>query len=151
MRFAGCMLSSIALAWLSSVGCDRLEQRKESLLSEPVEDAELQRTIRGGLPSVAVDAIAQARCTREQRCENIGAGREYPTAVDCEARVRAEWEEDLNSVACPRGVNEAALTECLRELRDTSCAGLGDALGRWAKCAASDMCDNPRKLESSPP
>lgn len=151
MRLAGCVLPSIALAWLSSVGCDRLERREESLLSEPVNQAELQRTSGAALPSSAVTAIARARCTREQRCNNIGAGREYATEADCEASVRVSWEDDLNSFDCPRGVNEAALGECLGEIRETRCDELADALERWAKCAASEICDSPKEIEISPP
>lgn len=148
MRLAACVLSSVALTGLGSVGCER---REESLLSEPVNQAEVQRTSGAGLPSVAVDAIAHARCTREQRCDNVGKGRAYATAADCEASVRVDWADDLNSFDCPRGVNEAALAECLREIRDTSCGGLADAWGRWAKCAASEMCDSPKQIEISPP
>jgi hypothetical protein len=90
----------------------------------------------------AVDSIAEARCTRESRCENIGPDKRYSSTEDCVSRVREDWREDLDARACPSGVNEAQLNECLGAIRQEDCSSPFDTLERVAACTASQICSD---------
>src|SRR5687768_6975019 len=63
----------------------------------------------------ATESIAESRCAREARCENIGADKRFSSMDDCIIRVRADWKDDLDARECPSGVNEMQLNECLNE------------------------------------
>lgn len=151
MKLTFLPISACALISLASTACDR-EQR--SLTDEPVTTAP-ERTQDGlqqegaddqlqpvrGRSSPAVEAIAQARCAREQRCNNIGADREYASEQVCMARVQADWSTELSARECPGGVNQSELNECLQEIRNDDCNNPIDTLGRFAACRESDLCN----------
>jgi hypothetical protein len=90
--------------------------------------------------SAARDQITDARCAREQRCENVGDNKKYSSVDDCRATVRAEWKDDLNGVECPQGINEAELNECLGEIRGEDCGSPIDTLSRVAACTTGQIC-----------
>lgn len=90
--------------------------------------------------SAARDQITDARCAREQRCENVGDDKKFSSVEDCRARVRAEWKDDLNGVECPQGINEAELNECLGEIRGEDCGSPIDTLSRVAACTTGQIC-----------
>jgi hypothetical protein len=88
----------------------------------------------------ARDSIAEARCAREQRCENVGGDQKYSSMQDCMATVRADWAEDLNARECPGGVNQTELTECLNAVRNEDCGNPFDSLSRVAECTTGQIC-----------
>jgi hypothetical protein len=90
--------------------------------------------------SAARDQITDARCAREQRCENVGDGKKFSSVDDCRDRVRADWKDDLNGVECPQGINEAELNECLGEIRGEDCGSPIDTLSRVAACTTGQIC-----------
>ena len=61
----------------------------------------------------ATQSIAQSRCEREARCDNIGGDKKFSSMDDCLTRVRTELKDDLNARECPGGVNRQQLDECL--------------------------------------
>lgn len=133
---------------LSIVACER--RTESSVLSEPAADTTL-RPGRLGVPSAAVDAIVGAGCDRAQRCNRIGAGREYSSRIECSLSTRAEWSEELNRVDCERGVDEGALRACLRGLTDERC----DRDEARGACRAIEICERapqppPAPLASDP-
>lgn len=130
-----------ALLALSIGACER--SAESSILSEPVGDTTL-RPGRLGVPGAAIDAIADARCERAQRCNRIGAGREYASRIECSLSARAEMTEELNRFDCQRGVDEGALRACLRELSEEAC---GEYEARGA-CRPIEICD---RLPQPPP
>ena len=97
-------------------------------------------TAGGGSAIAARDQITDARCSREQRCENIGDDKKYSSMDDCRARVRAEWKDDLNGVECPNGVDQSELDQCLGEIRGEDCGDPLDALSRVAACTTGQIC-----------
>jgi hypothetical protein len=97
-----------------------------------------------GAPEVAIGAIARARCTREYRCNNIGKRMPYTSEEDCLQRVRLDWTDELNLTECPRGTDEGALAECVRELGETDCDSFDAKLDRWGVCSAGKLCDRGR-------
>lgn len=88
----------------------------------------------------AVESIAEARCARESRCENIGGDKRYSSMEDCVARVREDWKNDLDARACPSGVNETQLNECLGAIRSEECSSPFDTLERVTACTAGQIC-----------
>jgi hypothetical protein len=88
----------------------------------------------------AREAIAQARCAREARCDNIGGDRKFTSTDDCTARIREEWRDDLSARECPAGWNESELNECLREVRFEECSSPFDTLSRMAACTSAQIC-----------
>jgi hypothetical protein len=91
-------------------------------------------------PRGAVEIITNARCAREARCENVGAGRDYASAEACEADIREDWADELNAFECPGGVVEKELDECVEEITNEDCNSPFDTLGRIAACRSSDIC-----------
>jgi hypothetical protein len=90
----------------------------------------------------AAASLTQSRCSREQRCENIGAGKKYSSFADCEAEIGNDWREDLNARECSRGVNQAQLDQCLAEVRNEECGNPFDSLGRIAACTQAQICED---------
>ena len=88
----------------------------------------------------ASESIAEARCAREDRCENIGNDKKYSSTQDCLKQIRADWQDDLNARECPGGVNDPQLNECLNEVRHEDCSSPFDTLARVAECTASQIC-----------
>jgi hypothetical protein len=98
--------------------------------------------VTGAATGTASEAIAQSRCDREARCNNVGADRKYSSATDCLARIREEWREDLSARECPSGVNRSQLDECLSKIRGEDCGSPFDTLSRLSECTAGQICDD---------
>jgi hypothetical protein len=94
----------------------------------------------GASATAARNQITDARCAREQRCENIGDNKKYSSLDDCRATVRAEWKDDLNGVECPNGIDQTELDQCLGEIRGEDCGDPLDALSRVAACTTGQIC-----------
>lgn len=94
----------------------------------------------GGSAASAREQITDARCAREQRCENVGDGKKYSSLDDCRDTVRAEWKDDLNGVECPNGIDQTELNQCLGEIRGEDCGDPLDALSRVAACTTGQIC-----------
>lgn len=124
--------TSAALLLLSlALGCSRDSQPARSAESEPTP---------GVQGANASDAIAQARCAREARCDNIGGDKKFSSTDDCATRIREDWREDLSARQCPEGVDQTQLNECLREVRFEDCASPFDTLSRMAACTSNQIC-----------
>ena len=88
----------------------------------------------------AAQAIAEARCARERRCENVGTDEKYSSMSDCMADIRSDWKDDLNARECPGGVNQTELQECLTAIRNEECNSPFDTLDRVTECTATAIC-----------
>jgi len=88
----------------------------------------------------AVDAITTARCDREQTCDNIGSGKKYASRSECVTKVRSDWQSDLNTLECPKGIVQAKLQTCLDEIRTEGCANPIQALSRVVSCRQAEIC-----------
>lgn len=136
--------SGITITSLCGVMSGCRNDRNESVLSQPVEEASLRPPVVPSLPAAAVEAIAAARCNRERACAHIGRGAAYATAEDCTRTVRAEWASELNTLACPRGIHEGALAGCLAALGQAPCDGRDGPARPPDTCRASAICSEPR-------
>ena len=88
----------------------------------------------------AVREISDARCDREERCDNVGAEKKYATRDICDQSVENDWADDLNGLDCPNGIVDAELEKCLAAIRDEDCGSVLDALDRFTSCTAADIC-----------
>jgi hypothetical protein len=83
----------------------------------------------------AVSAMAVSRCAREYTCENIGAGRAWPSYEDC---IEAFREADRTVLlGCTGGIDQGALAQCLSDTRAEPCAPLVWVTGT---CSSMDLC-----------
>ena len=98
----------------------------------------------------ATDKIASARCSREQRCSNVGGDRKYSSVEDCRTRIREDWRDDLNQRRCPGGVDQKELSECMIAIRDEDCSAPFDTLGRIAACTTSQICEGSPDNDERP-
>jgi hypothetical protein len=106
----------------------------------PPEHASAMSEARDTEGGSAVESIAEARCARESRCDNIGSDEKYSSMEDCVARVRDDWKGDLDARSCVSGVNETQLNECLGAIRAEECSSPFDTLERVSACTPSQIC-----------
>jgi len=89
----------------------------------------------------AVERIATARCNYEQRCGNIGGTAEYKDRGHCMTTERQDRKGDLAD--CEYGVSKTDLSECLDEIQNQDCGGVGmavDVLERSVQCTSGQLC-----------
>jgi hypothetical protein len=88
----------------------------------------------------ATESIAEARCARESRCDNIGGDKKFSSMEDCIARVREDWKDELSARECRAGINQTQLGECLNSVRNEECSNPLDTLERVSACTAGQIC-----------
>jgi len=88
----------------------------------------------------ALNNIAEARCDRELRCNNVGQVRRYESSQTCRTVVRNDFSRDLNPAECQGGIDRAELSECMSDIRTEDCNNPIDTLSRLAACRTSDLC-----------
>lgn len=93
-----------------------------------------------GLEAKSVRLITEARCQREEKCGNVGPGKDYFSASVCQQKIGADWQNELNSYDCPGGIVTKELEECLEEIKNEDCASPFETLGRVVACRSSDLC-----------
>jgi hypothetical protein len=91
-------------------------------------------------PSAALASLAAADCDREVRCNNVGPNKHYPSREVCIAMVQNDKGKKVSAQACPGGINEGNLNECLKSLRKDSCGNFGDTLSRAEACKLDGIC-----------
>lgn len=131
----------LTLIALGAMACDRDTELSPVTATPDEPEQRVERQAVRGSTAPAVQSIMQARCAREQRCNNIGPDREYASQQACLTRVEADWNNELSARECPGGVNQSELNECLEEIRNDDCNNPIDTLGRFAACRQSDLCD----------
>jgi hypothetical protein len=88
-----------------------------------------------------VDRLANARCDREQACNNVGDGRKYASRHVCVEQLHGSLSNDLNSYQCPSGIDGRAVDQCLSAIGNEECgAHPVEAITRIDKCRSAAMC-----------
>jgi hypothetical protein len=134
------------LAFLSMAGFGALACSHDSTHASSAASENRRADAPGGTMTAAsgthsaAEQIASARCEREQKCGNIGADKTYSSSQDCLARIRADWQDDLNARECPGGVNVHELNECLDQVRAEACGNPFDKLARMTECTQGQIC-----------
>ncbi len=136
---------SLALAGVAlSLGACERDAPLVSRESAPMTRTEAPTTPVETSPTTAVDPalarLAEARCDREVRCENVGEGRRYESRSACIREVRTSHADDVNRSECPAGVDQRELAECMEEVRNEDCGNPLDTVGRLVACRSSDLC-----------
>lgn len=88
----------------------------------------------------ASEQLAEARCTREARCNHVGADKRYSSSEDCLTRVWTEWHDDFDAHECKAGLDTAALDRCLTEIRVLECSSALESLEQIPACRAASLC-----------
>jgi hypothetical protein len=88
----------------------------------------------------AVGRIAAARCDREVRCNNVGAKEKFPNRRECVARMVEYKRAHVNAQACPAGIAERDLENCLDAIRSEDCTSPALALERMNACRSTALC-----------
>jgi hypothetical protein len=88
----------------------------------------------------SIDAIALARCDREDHCSNIGDGRKFANRDACVSQFQAKGDNDLTTSACPAGIDTPKLQACLDEIRTERCDNPLDTIGRLTACRVDALC-----------
>ena len=99
----------------------------------------------------AIQAIANSRCDRETRCNNIGAGKKWASAEACRGDLLAKNRDELKASECPGGIVQKELQECLGEIQNDNCNNPLDTIGRLAACRSSDLCKSTGLLSPRGP
>lgn len=135
------LLSSAALVGLVLVGCAKdpdttVASPKNDTSNNGTSDTTGASLIGNG---TAVTRITEARCTREEKCGNIGAGKKYADRAACQGEVSQNTQSDLRASECA-GVVPKELDECLDEVKNQACNNPIDAITRVASCTRSQLC-----------
>jgi hypothetical protein len=88
----------------------------------------------------ANEQLAEARCSREARCNNVGADKRYSSPEDCLSRVWTEWQGEFDAQECRAGLDTAALDRCLTEIRVLECSSALESLEQLPACQAASLC-----------
>ena len=88
----------------------------------------------------ASEQLAQARCAREARCNNVGAEKRYSSPEDCLSRVWTEWQGDFDAQDCRAGFEPGALDRCLTEIRVLECSSPLESLEQIPACQTASLC-----------
>jgi Family of unknown function (DUF6184) len=123
-------------------------ERRTDARTDDRRDTRSGRAVGGGpndpvlraTASSALTSLANARCDREVRCNNVGAKEKFKTRADCVAEMERDKRDDLNSDVCPGGIREKQLNECMAAIRDENCGNPLDALTRLNACRSGSLC-----------
>jgi len=89
----------------------------------------------------AMQAIAETRCDQEALCENVGAGKRYPTRAACVATVRQDGLEELGLEQC-RAVDPEQLSICKNAVRVLSCKSTPEEVYLLNACQSAVLCSS---------
>lgn len=126
-------LSAVSVL-LGLAACDKHAEPPKTPAQE-VAKAEV-----GGDIGAALGKITAARCDRETRCDNVGAGKTYDNRGACMSSIHGKTESDLNSKECPGGIRNSELSECLGKIDAEACGNPLDTISRLASCRTGALC-----------
>lgn len=142
MAFRHIAVLALVGAGASLIGCERDERALGTERADRTDVVDVARMADAMLETGAANTrLAMARCSQEQRCNNIGADKKYRSYEACMESILEEKWSRLNHSNCRGGIVQKELAECLNEIRNEDCAAPFDALGRILACRASDMCN----------
>lgn len=87
-----------------------------------------------------VEDIADAHCDRAASCNRVGPGAHYRDRNDCVIQMRDAIRKQLNAVACPGGIGEDGLAQCVKSLENGDCTAPGQTVGTTSHCKLDSLC-----------
>lgn len=135
-RFVTTALVFCAFVIISS-GCKRDRSREGAAATgmTTTTSAEVHQMTRA-----AVARMAGARCQREVACDHVGPGQRHESLQACQTLNRSETGQALDPDACPRGIDQAQLSDCIAAIESASCLDPISAIVRVEECRASRLC-----------
>jgi hypothetical protein len=132
---------SLASAGVLTLGCEHTEDRTV-VTSEPARAPTRSMGVTNSQADASVvDRLSNARCDREESCNNVGDGKKYASRRVCLDQMRGGIANDLNSYQCPRGIDGAAVHQCLMAIGNEECGAHPiEAITRMDKCRSGAMC-----------
>jgi hypothetical protein len=88
----------------------------------------------------ALSRIVSARCDREERCNNVGTGKDYDTRTACTSKIEGKTESDLNTKDCDKGIDQTKLDACISKIHEEECGNPIDSISRIAACRTGEVC-----------
>jgi hypothetical protein len=133
---------SLASAGMLVLGCEHTDRSvATSSPSEQPIGATNAQPAGNTVDASVVDRLANARCDREQTCDNVGDGKTYASRHVCLEQQKGSIANDLNSYQCPRGIDGAAVQQCLSAIGGEECgAHPVEAITRMDRCRNGAMC-----------
>ena len=122
---------------LPQQGAQQGQQGQQGAQQQGQQGEQQQQQGQSALPP---DRIITARCEREQRCGNLGAGKTHASMDACVKASRTQWSGELGAFQCPGRVDQDALEECLSSIRDRSCGEAIQSLSAISDCRATNVC-----------
>jgi hypothetical protein len=146
--YAAATLTALTMGALLFTGCRRDEPRAlgEERPSEtrppeqrPKAPGERMENVRPQVMA-ALDEIAQARCDREMRCENVGPDKAHASRDACMQKMKQERIQGLSVEDCKGGVDRKELAECVSDIGKEECSAALDTPTRIPSCRANEIC-----------
>src|SRR5512139_2832275 len=136
MALKNCLIGFGLVAVAGALGCDNRDRQLPGTRRDTPTETQAGRSTNAD----AINRIAEARCEREQRCNNVGSDRKYKDGSECRSKMQADLSDDLSSDECRGGIDGKELNECLAEIREYDCNNPLDRLETAAACRESDLC-----------
>jgi len=137
------MVVAVALVSAGAVvaGCGHTAER-HATNSEPARASSRPTGVANLQADTAVvNRLSDARCAREQACNNVGDGKKFSSRSVCLDQMRGGIANDLNAYQCPGGIDEAAVRQCQVAIRSEECgAHPFETITRMDKCRSGPMC-----------
>jgi hypothetical protein len=131
---------SMAGAGMLVLGCEHTDRNAAVPGSQPI-GATMAQPTSSGVDGSVVARLANARCDREQVCDNVGDGKRYASRHICMEQQKGSIANDLNSYECPRGIDSVAVQQCLSAIGAEECgAHPVEAITRMNNCRNGAMC-----------
>jgi hypothetical protein len=140
-----CLALSLASAGVLALGCEHTDDRNVATSSPAAAPVSQSMGATNAQPasvdSSVVDRLSNARCDREQACDNVGDGKRYASRHVCLEQLRGSIANDLNSFQCPHGIDGSAVQQCVWAIGGEECgAHPVEAITRMDKCRNGAMC-----------
>ena len=87
----------------------------------------------------AVAELSNAWCNRAERCELIGAGKEYADRAKCESAAQKDTASDFLGAEC-RGVKKPQLTQCASDVTRLGCTLNREGVMTLTSCRGHELC-----------
>jgi hypothetical protein len=132
---------SLVSAGALVAGCEHTDDRR-AVNSEPARATTRPMGVTNlqSDTSSVVTRLSDARCNREEACNNVGDGKKYASRRVCLDQMRGSIANDLNAYQCP-GIDEAAVEKCQVAIRSEECgAHPFEEIARMDKCRSGQMC-----------
>jgi hypothetical protein len=142
VRYAAIFTMTLCAGVLGA--CDKRDEPRVDISPSRPADPDRKVAVARMNNQQAIAMIADTRCAREQRCENIGADKKFASMAVCKTELRDAKRDDLKLSECPGGIDQKELSECMTEIRNEDCSNPLEALERVMACRSSDLCIKTR-------